>query len=115
MLQMMAVTIAPAEVTETEIREGLGAIADVPTGGHFFGSPHTLARYETAFYEPLVSNWQNYEGWQEAGSVTADQRATRVWQDALERYEQPALEPEIEERLAAFVLRRKTELRDIDH
>ena len=68
MLQMMALTIAPAAVDEAEVREGLDAIADVPTGGHFFGSPHTLERYESAFYEPLVSNWQNYESWEEAGS-----------------------------------------------
>lgn len=115
MLQMIAVTIAPVAITEEEIREGLGAIADVPTGGHFFGSPHTLARYETAFYEPLLSNWQSFESWEESGSVTADQRATGVWQDALERYEQPELAPEIEERLAAFVARRKVELRDVDH
>jgi trimethylamine--corrinoid protein Co-methyltransferase len=63
----------------------------------------------------LVSNWQNFESWEESGSVTADQRATRVWQDALERYEQPVLAPEIEERLAAFVARRRVELRDVDH
>lgn len=115
MLQMMAVTIAPAEVTETEIEEGLAAIADVPTGGHFFGSPHTLARYETAFYEPLLSNWQNFESWEEAGSEPADERATRVWQEALARYEQPALDPEVEERLAVHVARRRVELRDLDH
>jgi len=115
MLQMMAVTIAPAEVTATEIEEGLAAIADVPTGGHFFGSPHTLARYETAFYEPLLSNWQNFESWEEAGSEPADERATRVWQEALARYEQPALDPEVEERLAAHVARRRVELRDLDH
>jgi trimethylamine---corrinoid protein Co-methyltransferase len=115
MLQMMAVTIAPAGVDQREIDEGVDAIADVPTGGHFFGSPHTLARYETAFYEPLVSNWQNYESWEAAGSVTAEERATQVWQDVLERYEQPPLEPEVAERLDAFVTRRKRELRDVDH
>ena len=115
MLQMMAVTIAPAGVDQREIDEGVAAIADVPTGGHFFGSPHTLARYETAFHEPLVSNWQNYESWEAAGSVTAEERATQVWQDALERYEQPPLDPEVAERLDAFVIRRKHELRDVDH
>jgi len=115
MLQMMAVTIAPAAVDQHEIDEGLAAIADVPTGGHFFGSPHTLARYETAFYEPLVSNWQNYESWEAAGALTAEQRATRVWQDALERYEQPPLDPEIIERLDAFVARRRIDLRDVEH
>lgn len=116
MLQMLATTIAPATgVDRHEIEDGVAAIADVPTGGHFFGSPHTLARYETAFYEPLVSDWQNYESWEAAGSQTAEERATRVWQEALERYEQPALEPEIAERLDAFVARRKVELEGVDH
>src|SRR4029453_3617751 len=41
MLQMLTVTIGPADtVDEHEIRDGVAAIADVPTGGHFFGSPH---------------------------------------------------------------------------
>ena len=116
MLQMLTVTIGPADtVDEHEIRDGVAAIADVPTGGHFFGSPHTLARYQTAFYEPLVSNWQNYESWEAAGSPTVEERATRVWQEALERYEQPALEPDRAERLDAFVERRKVELRDVAH
>ena len=115
MLQMIAVTMAPADVTEAEIDEGVAAIAEVATGGHFFGSPHTLARYETAFYEPLLSNWQNFESWEEAGSLTADQRATLVWQEALERYEQPLLDPEIAQSLDAYVARRKLELRDLDH
>ena len=116
MLQMLATTIAPATgVDRNEIEDGVAAIAGVPTGGHFFGSPHTLARYETAFYEPLVSDWQNYESWEAAGSQTAEERATRVWQEALERYEQPALEPEIVARLDAFVARRKVELEGVDH
>ena len=103
MLQMMALTIAPVTLDEAEAREGLDAIAGVPTGGHFFGSPHTLERYERAFYEPLVSNWQNYESWEEAGSLPAEERATLVWQEALERYEQPPLDEEIAARLDEYV------------
>ena len=93
----------------------MAAIAETPTGGHFFGSAHTLARYETAFYEPLVSDWQNYESWEEAGALTAEVRATRVWQEALERYEQPALEPDRAAALDEYVARRQAALRDVDH
>jgi trimethylamine---corrinoid protein Co-methyltransferase len=110
MLQMIALTIAPARVDETEVREGLAAIADVPTGGHFFGSPHTLERYESAFYEPLLSNWQNYENWEDAGATPAEERATTVWQGALERYEQPPLDDEVAARLDEYVARRRVEL-----
>jgi len=115
MLQMMAETIKPMDVNPTEIAEGLKTIAGVPTGGHFFGTEHTLARYETAFYQPLISNWQNYENWEDAGSLTATQRATKLWQAALESYEQPPLDPGIAEALAAFVAKRKTELANVDH
>jgi trimethylamine---corrinoid protein Co-methyltransferase len=115
MLQMIAETIKPMDVNAEEIAAGLEAISDVPTGGHFFGSPHTLARYETAFYKPLVSNWQNYENWQEAGGLTATQTATQIWQKALEIYEQPPLDRAISEALDAFVAKRKEELASVDH
>ena len=48
-----------------------GAIAQVPPGGHFFGTDHTLARYEQAFYEPLVFTRQNFGQWTDAGSTTS--------------------------------------------
>jgi trimethylamine---corrinoid protein Co-methyltransferase len=114
MLQMMAVTLAPSDVTPEEIAAGTEAIAAVPSGGHFFGSPHTLERYETAFYQPLVSDWQNYEAWELAGAKDASERATAVWQATLERYQQPPLDPEAEERLHAYVARRREELHDAD-
>jgi trimethylamine---corrinoid protein Co-methyltransferase len=52
-LQMMSEFLTPIRVDEAEL--GLEAIAEVGPGGHFFGSPHTLERYETAFYSPLIS------------------------------------------------------------
>jgi trimethylamine--corrinoid protein Co-methyltransferase len=115
MLQMMATTIAPVPVNAKEIQEGLDAIAGVPTGGHFFGAAHTLARYETAFYQPLLSNWQNYENWELAGAQNATQRATAIWQSALEHYEQPMMDPAIVEALDAYVARRKEELDAAEH
>jgi len=110
MLQMMAMTIAPVPVNAQEIAEGLDAIAKVPTGGHFFGAEHTLARYETAFYQPLLSNWQNYENWEIAGAHNATQRATAIWQQVFDGYEKPAMDPAVVEALDAYVARRKAEL-----
>lgn len=115
MLQMMAMTIAPADVNAKEIAEGLETIANVATGGHFFGEAHTLARYETAFYQPLLSNWQNYENWELAGGLNATQRATQIWQQALASYQQPPLDPAVVEALNEYVARRKEELRGVDH
>ncbi len=46
------------------------------SGGHYFSTPHTLERYESAFYAPLLSDWRNFETWSEDGPVDATQRAT---------------------------------------
>ncbi|TIO47173.1 MAG: methyltransferase, partial [Mesorhizobium sp.] len=79
----------------------------VPTGGHFFGEQHTLERYATAFYQPMLSNWQNYEAWQEAGALDATARATRLWKKALGEYVQPTMDPAVREALEAYMARRK--------
>ena len=107
MLQMMAAYFTPIEVTSETL--ALDAIAEVGPGGHFFGTPHTMARYETAFYTPMISNWDNYPQWQERGGVQTRERANTVWKQMLADYEQPPLDPAIAEALAAFVARRKAE------
>ncbi|RPI47840.1 MAG: trimethylamine methyltransferase [Betaproteobacteria bacterium] len=107
MLQMMAETFQPVEVSADEI--GLDAIADVSPGGHFFSTPHTMQRYKTAFYSPLVSDWRNFGTWEEGGSRTARQRATDLWRSTLESYTAPAMDQAIGEELTAFVERRRAE------
>jgi len=107
LLQMVAEFLKPIDVSEDAL--GLDAIREVGPGGHFFGTAHTLARYETAFYSPIISDWRNNETWVEAGSPTAYQKASKVARSTLANYEQPPLDPAIEEELDAFVARRKEE------
>lgn len=107
LLQMMAEFLQPVEVNEATL--GFEAIRDVGPGGHFFGTAHTLARYETAFYQPILSDWRNYESWQEAGALTATDRAHRIYKQVLADYEQPALDAAVAEELEAFVVRRTRE------
>src|SRR5262249_26389767 len=57
------------------------AMAEVGPGGHHFGTAHTLARFESEFYRPIISDRQNYENWQAHGSLDAAQRANRVWKE----------------------------------
>jgi len=86
------------------------AIKDVAAGGHFFGAPHTLARYESAFYRPLLSDWSNFESWREAGARDATQRATGIWKKLLAEYVPPPLDPAVKEAIAAYVARRTREI-----
>lgn len=107
MLQMMAAYFDPIAVTEDSI--AIEAIRDVGHGGHFFSTQHTLSRYENAFHVPLVSNWDNYPSWLERGSVTAENRANKVWKQVLAEYEQPHMDAGIREELEDYVGRRKAE------
>lgn len=108
MLQMMAETLTPIEVTEATL--GLDAMREVGPGGHFFGTAHTLERYETAFYTPLLSDWRNFETWKNAGSLDATQRANAIYKALLAQYEPPPLDPDVDAELRAFVTRRKREI-----
>ena len=80
-LQMVAELCQATNDTSSDL--GLDAILDVQPGGHFFGTPHTMARYQTEFYAPLVADYANFGTWEERGSVDATTRATGIWQDIL--------------------------------
>ncbi|MCX7890083.1 MAG: trimethylamine methyltransferase family protein [Rhodobacteraceae bacterium] len=82
------------------------ALAEVAPGGHFFGAAHTMARYRTAFREPLVADWSNFGQWTEKGALRADERATEVWRARIAAF---APDPALEENLdavRAFAARR---------
>ncbi len=68
LLQMVAEFLTPLDVSQDAL--ALDAVREVGPGGHFFGTAHTLARYESAFYSPILSDWRNFETWTEAGRPT---------------------------------------------
>lgn len=107
-LQIFAETLRPMLVDADTL--AVEAISEVPPGGHFFGSPHTLQRYEDAFYTPLLSDWRNFETWQEDGAVESAERANRIWKALLEEYDEPMLDQSVAEELDAYVRRRKSEI-----
>jgi trimethylamine--corrinoid protein Co-methyltransferase len=107
MLQMAAEFLQPLQIDDSTL--ALDAIRDVAPGGHYFGTAHTLERYETAFYQPMLSDWRNFETWSEDGSKTAMQRAHEIYKAMLAAYEEPAMDPGVKEALDAFVERRIAE------
>lgn len=108
MLQMMRSFLEPILVDEESM--AVSTIGEVGPGGHFFGTGHTLARFEKAFYEPMLSDWRNFENWSESGAKSGTERANLIWKELLRTYEQPPLDTAIAEGLDAFVARRKEEL-----
>lgn len=108
MMQHISAFLQPLRIDLNEV--GLEAMQEVGPGGHFFGCDHTMQRFRDAFYQPFLSDWQNYENWQAAGEKTATQRATEIWQHALRDYEEPVIDPATREAMQAFMARRKEEL-----
>ncbi|WP_420627870.1 trimethylamine methyltransferase family protein [Candidatus Leptofilum sp.] len=92
---------------------GLSAIDEVGPAGHHFGTAHTQARYQTAFYPNFLHDRRNFGTWQEAGGKDAAQRAHKIWQSVLKAYERPPIDPAIETALQEFVTRRAKELENV--
>ena len=85
------------------------AIEDVIPGGHFFATQHTMERFDTAFYSPLVADLENHGNWEAKGSLTADERATEVWQETLNNYVVPKGSVEIAENINDLIIKFKDE------
>jgi trimethylamine---corrinoid protein Co-methyltransferase len=107
LLQMIEEFLKPLAVDDDAM--ALDAMLEVGPGGHFFGAKHTLERYATAFYQPMISDWRNFNQWQAAGSPQAAQKANALWKQALAEYREPYLDPAIAEQIDAFVARRVAE------
>ncbi len=91
---------------------GRTAYDDVEPAGHFLGSAHTMANYETAFYDATMSNADSFEQWQEEGAKDCQARAYDRWNQLLNDYEAPPLDAAIDEELKAFIANRKQTMKD---
>jgi trimethylamine---corrinoid protein Co-methyltransferase len=109
------VQMLQAEFTPLEIDEGslaFDAHQEVGHGGHFLGAMHTMERFRTCFYRPMLSSSENYERWMRNGGVDAAGRARKIYQQRLEAFEPPALDDAVRQELEEFVVRRRRELGD---
>ncbi len=108
-LQQIQRYMEPSVWATTPDDIALEAIASVGSQGHFFGLEHTQERYTTAFYQPFLSDWRNFEAWDLAGGVWTAERAHGIYKRIIAEFEAPAMDEAIREELAAFVARRKEE------
>src|SRR6056297_325453 len=109
LIQQVQRYFEPQLTATTDADLGIEAIAEVGAGGHFFGCAHTQERYQTAFYQPFLSDWRNFEAWRAEGGVWTVERANGLYKRILAEFEPPPMDPAIREELTAFVDRRKAE------
>ncbi len=110
LVQMLQHEFTPLEIDEGSL--AFDAHVEVGHGGHFLGAAHTMERFRTCFYRPLVSSSDNYERWLRGGAQDTSERAGDIWRSTLEKYEQPPLDEAIRTELEEYVVRRRAELGD---
>ncbi len=96
----------------SEAAQAMDAIREVGPGSHHLGSAHTQLYFESAFYRSTISDNNSVEQWQAEGSLDAAQRANKLWKEMLASYEEPGLDPGIDEALQAFMTERKASMPD---
>jgi len=110
LLQMMRAEFTPLEIDEESL--AFGAHQEVGHGGHFLGAMHTMERFRTCFYRPMLSSSENFERWTRNGANDTNARATKIYQKKLEEYVAPPLDDAIRLELEEYVVRRRRELGD---
>ncbi len=101
-----------AGVDVSENGQAMGAIREVGPGGHFLGCEHTQANFKDAFWRTNVLDYKPFEQWEQDGSKDAMQLANARVKQMLKDYQQPALDPAIDEALRAYIAKKKASMPD---
>ncbi|MFQ6022944.1 MAG: trimethylamine methyltransferase family protein [Acidiferrobacterales bacterium] len=99
-------------VSFDDFQESVATVREVGPGGHYLGTAHTQEHFQTAFFMPDLLDNNNYEQWLAEGGTDTNTRGLAAARAMLERYEEPSLDPAIDEALREFVAKRERELPD---
>ncbi len=91
----------------SENGQAMGAIREVGPGGHYLGCEHTQANFKDAFWRTQVLDYKPYETWVDEGKKDTMTLANERVRKMLNDYQQPTLDPAIDEALCAYMAKRK--------
>ncbi len=94
----------------SDFDEALKAVADVGPGGHYLGHPHTMEKFQQAFFMPDLFDNNSIEQWIAEGELTTKDRALARAKKLLQDYEEPKLDPATDEALRDYIARREREI-----
>ena len=89
--------------------ESMLAVRDVGPGGHYLGHPHTLEKFQRAFFMPELFDNSSIEQWQAEGAKNTTTRALEYARKLLADYERPPLDPATDDELRDYIARRERE------
>ena len=88
------------------------AYLEAGIGSNFLGVAHTLRNFRTANYRAPLADTSSFEQWSADGAKDLQQRAYECWNQMLNEYQPPAIDPAIDEALLDFIARRKASMAD---
>ena len=94
--------------------EGLAAVRDIGPGGHYLGHPHTQENFQRAFFMPEMFDNNSIEQWAAEGGIEITERSLNKARALLKAYEEPSLDPGIDEALRDYIARREREIPTVD-
>jgi trimethylamine--corrinoid protein Co-methyltransferase len=78
-------------------------IKNVGPGGHFLDKDHTFDHFRTEFYQPQLSNRDDFVTWQASGSPQSMQTANKKYKEILANYEAPELSADVNRDLQKYI------------
>ncbi|WP_457649540.1 trimethylamine methyltransferase family protein [Profundibacter sp.] len=99
-------------VPTDENAQAMEAIAEVGPGGHYLGCEHTQSNFKDAFWHTDLLDYKPFETWEEEGARDTVALATARVAKLLDDYQKPALDPEIAQKLQAYVQAKKDSMPD---
>ncbi len=90
--------------------QAVAAVPDVGPGGHYLGHPHTLEKFQSAFFMPELFDNNSIEQWAADGEKEITQRALEVARAMLSEYQEPKLDQARDEALLDYIARREREI-----
>ena len=94
-------------VDVTENAQAMDAIREVGPGGHYLGSAHTQANFKNSFWRSNLLDYRPFETWDEDGAKDTQTLAAQRVETLISTYQQPHLDPAIDEALRAYMAERK--------
>ncbi len=101
-----------AGVAHDENAQAMDALREVGPGGHFLGCAHTQDNYKDGFWRSDLLDYKPYETWSEEGARDTQALAAARVEKLLRDYQQPMLDPAIDEALKAYITKKKESMPD---
>lgn len=91
-----------AGMDTSDMASSIELIQAVGGGGEYLTHPHTLDNFRNMWH-PTVSNWENFNEWENSGFEDAAIAANKVWKERLLNAPDTCLTPEVDRDLTAFI------------